>query len=743
MTLARIERLMPTPNAQGPTRLLRDALGALRQQTPVRLFSLRFIDAELEARYRNDQFVAYLPVMRLALLLGFLLYLSFIIFDHVVVPEAMTAAWIVRFGVVGPILLGAFWFSFHPRFEALHQALMCVIGAAAGLGICLLMTLSPPPGNHLYNVGLIIVVIYGFHFMRLRFLLATGLAWLYFTAHLLQLTLVGTADPAVMIGSLSLLATTNVVEMVAGYLQELYLRRDFMHRVRLADGEERMRNIAANIPGSVFRCVRRDDGDFDVRYMSHGLRRVFDRSPDAVMETPDLWTQWLHPDDREAWRTLLRDFSRTSKPVSHECRVIGDGGEMKWMRMNARSHRRPNGDMVWDGIMLDITDLKAREAELQQAQKMEALGQLTGGVAHDFNNLLTVISGNLQLIAEDSEPDGEIRAMAGEAQGAVDQGQALTRQLLAFARKQSLDPTSLDLSGLVYGMTAMLRRTLGATVDVRTALPEGMPPILADRAHLQNAILNLALNAKDAMNGAGTLTLAVEQATLDQAYCEEHPDCQPGDYVMLSVSDSGCGMTADVLAHVFEPFFTTKDSGSGSGLGLSMIYGFVRQTRGHIHIYSEAGQGTTVRLYLPVAHERPRDDSAGATAPVRGQGELILLVEDNNGVRKLARRMLEDLGYRVREAVSGAAALDKLDDSVDLLFTDMTMPGDMNGAELAEMARQRMPDLPIMFATGYTEHSPVYEKFIECGALVLSKPFRKEMLAECVVRTLAQRDTFA
>lgn len=718
-------------------------MSALLQQIPVHPFSLRFIDSTLEARYRHDQFTSYLPVMRLALLMGFLLYLSFIVFDHVVVPEALSAAWLIRFGVVGPLLMGSFWFSFHRRFETLHQGLFCVIAASAGLGICTLMALSPSPGNHLYNVGLIIVVIYGFHFMRLRFLLATALAWLFFTAHLIQLTLISHVEPAVMIGSLSLLATTNVVEMVAGYLQELYIRRDFLLRSRLADGEERLRSIAVNIPGSVFRCVRGNSGNFDVRYMSQGLRRVFDRSPEAVMENSELWTRWLHPDDVESWQKLLRDFAHTDKPVSHECRVVGESGETKWMRMNARSHTRDNGDTVWDGIMLDITDLKAREAELQQAQKMEALGQLTGGVAHDFNNLLMVISGNLQLITEDSEPDSEIREMAGEAQGAVDQGQALTRQLLAFARRQSLDPTALDLSALVYGMTAMLSRTLGATVEIRTALPENTPPILADRAHLQNAILNLALNAKDAMGGAGSLTLEVEPTTLDAAYVEEHPDCQPGSYVMLSVSDSGCGMTADVLEHVFEPFFTTKESGSGSGLGLSMIYGFVRQTRGHIHIYSEPGQGTTVRMYLPVAHETPRDETIATPALAQGQGELILLVEDNSGVRKLTSRMLEDLGYRVRQAVSGPDALDKLDDDIDLLFTDMTMPGGMNGAELAEIARQRMPELQVMFATGYTEHSPVYEKFIECGSLVLSKPFRKDMLAECVLRTLAQRDSLA
>lgn len=741
MTVAQPDQPALASSQRPRHHVLKTALATLLADIPVHPLSLRFTDRELEERYRHELFVAYLPVMRLAMLLGFLLYQGFIVFDYFVVPQAITAAWIIRFGLIGPLLLGTLLFSFHPRFEDLHQGLFCVVAGSAGLGICALMALSPPPGNHLYSVGLIIVVIYGFHFIRVRFLYATAIAWLFFAAHLTQLTVVSTVEQAVLIGSLSLLATTNLVEMIVGYVQELYIRRDFLHQSRLADSEQRLRNIAANIPGSVFRCIRRSNSTFDVRYMSQGLRRVFDRSPETVMSTPEEWNRWLHPEDVRGWDELLRSFSDADTPVSHECRLIGDNGAMKWMRMNARSHRRANGDIVWDGIMLDITDLKAREAELQQAQKMEALGQLTGGVAHDFNNLLTVISGNLQLIAEDSEPDTETHEMADEALAAVDQGQALTRQLLAFARRQSLDPSSLDLSALVFGMTAMLRRTLGQGVDIRTSLPEGMPAILADRAHLQNAILNLALNAKDAMNGAGTLTLAVEAATLDAAYCEEHPDSVPGDYVMLAVSDSGCGMAPEVLEHVFEPFFTTKESGSGSGLGLSMIYGFVRQTRGHIHIYSEPGQGTTVRLYLPVAHEKPQDGFEPAGTAPQGQGELILLVEDNDGVRKLARRMLHDLGYRVREANSGPDALGKLDDSVDMLFTDMNMPGGMSGAELAEQARRTYPELQVLFATGYTEHSPAYEKFIECGALLLSKPYRKDLLASLVARTLAQRDT--
>jgi PAS domain S-box-containing protein len=371
------------------------------------------------------------------------------------------------------------------------------------------------------------------------------------------------------------------------------------------------------------------------------------------------------------------------------------------------------------------------EAQLRAAQRMEAIGQLTGGVAHDFNNLLTVILGNAEMLVESLSDDAQLRLLAEMTQTAAQRGAELTQRLLAFARRQPLDPAAVDVNGLLGSMDALLRRTLGDEVEVELVRGGGLWRALVDAPQLENALLNLCLNARDAMPDGGRLTIETANAALDDAYAREAEEVEPGQYVMIAVSDTGVGMTEEVRARAFDPFFTTKAVGRGSGLGLSMVFGFVKQSRGHVRLYSEPGQGTTVRLYLPrAAAEPPAVASAVPEGLPRG-AEAVLLVEDDTQVREHAARLLESLGYRVLAAPDGPSALALLREgkAVDLLFTDVVMPGGMNGRELADAARALRPGLPVLFTSGYTENAIVHHGRLDRGVLLLAKPYRRGELA--------------
>jgi PAS domain S-box-containing protein len=382
---------------------------------------------------------------------------------------------------------------------------------------------------------------------------------------------------------------------------------------------------------------------------------------------------------------------------------------------------------IFTGFVRDLTTRQKIEQELRQAQKMEAVGQLTGGVAHDFNNLLTVITGNLEMLEAKVSGQRE-HELLSEAQEAAVLGARLTERLLAFGRRQPLRAKRVDAGELLTQFSELLRRTLGETIELRTIVPARPHEAVIDPSQLQNAILNLAINARDAMPAGGKLFIELGEATLDAAYAKAHADVQIGRYVSIAVTDTGRGMTREVRERAFEPFFSTKPVGSGTGLGLSMVYGFVKQSGGHVLIDSQPDQGTTVRLYLPFAQA-----GAGAvtglpapreTATYRGSGETVLVVEDDARVRRVATARLRELGYDVLEADSGPSALEILEggDSIDLVFTDMVMPGGMNGLQLAQAVRATWPEIRILFTSGYAEPEVVSQTQSE-GADWLRKPY--------------------
>ncbi len=379
------------------------------------------------------------------------------------------------------------------------------------------------------------------------------------------------------------------------------------------------------------------------------------------------------------------------------------------------------------------------EAQLVQAQKMEAVGQLTGGIAHDFNNLLQVISGNLQLLQEElGQADPRLRRVRNALAG-VHRGTELASQLLAFGRQQPLDPRPVNLGRLVRGMDDMLRRTLGEAIEIETVVAGGLWNCMADPSKLENLLLNLAINARDAMDGAGRLTIEAGNALLDDGYAGAHTDVKAGQYVMLAVTDTGCGIPPDIRDKVFDPFFTTKGPGDGTGLGLSMVYGFVKQSGGHIKIYSEPGEGTTFRVYLPRTR-LPEDvpNEAAASAVQTGGNETILVVEDDAAVREISTDLLRALGYHVLEASNADNALIVINSGVhiDLLFTDVVMPGQLRSTELARMACQRLPDLKVLFTSGYTQNAIVHAGRLDDGVELIAKPFTSDALARKIRQVL-------
>ena len=394
--------------------------------------------------------------------------------------------------------------------------------------------------------------------------------------------------------------------------------------------------------------------------------------------------------------------------------------------------------LTFQGFVMALEDLTQRhalEAQLRQAQKMEAIGQLTGGLAHDFNNLLLVILGNLGLLAETLPPDDEeSRINCTEARDAALRGAALIRSLLAFARRQPLRPERIDINALIGEQMVLLRRTLGERIEIATELSADLWPVMVDAAQLEAALVNLATNARDAMPRGGRLAIVTRNCRLDEDYAARHPEVTPGDHAVIEVGDTGIGMSEDVTAHIFEPFFTTKERGAGTGLGLSMVFGFLKQSGGHINVHSEVGIGTTFRLFLPRARDplRPEEEAPAASVPL-GQGEKILLVEDSDSIRRLATRMLTQLGYDPTPVSNVADALGYLsgNHTVDLLFTDIVMPGKADGLDLATVVRERWPSVKILLTSGFPDNDGRRD-LADFDLPLLSKPYQREELARMV-----------
>lgn len=444
-----------------------------------------------------------------------------------------------------------------------------------------------------------------------------------------------------------------------------------------------------------------------------------------------------HPDDLSA--NLAKRAEVTAGIVGSEIfekRYLHRNGSVVWARLVGAPMRDDDGRIVSLFAMVeDITERKLFDERRRQSQRMEAVGQLTGGMAHDFNNLLTVILGNAELLAESLRHDSDSLEFANTIVRSALQGADLTHRLLAFARRQALETRNIDLNQLVDDMGRILRRTLGEDVQLELCLTEDLWLCAADSSQVESAVLNLALNARDAMPEGGRLVIESTNAVLDQMYASQHAELLPGDYVCLAVSDTGTGISPEQLGQVMEPFFTTKPKGKGTGLGLSSVFGFVKQSRGHMAIYSEVGHGTTVKLYLPRSVEGAVESSTRPQAANRllsGRAEeVILIVEDDAMVREYACHQVRSLGYTIYSAGTATEALELLraHPETTLLFTDVVMPGEMGGRQLADVACRSYPGLKVLYTSGYTENAVIHNGHLDPGVQLLGKPYRRETLA--------------
>jgi len=425
----------------------------------------------------------------------------------------------------------------------------------------------------------------------------------------------------------------------------------------------------------------------------------------------------------------------TARFRSPQCRADEDA--MFQSKIGARTveigtHPTSDGGVLLSSV--DVTQRVQTEAAAAQVQKMEAIGQLTGGVAHDFNNLLQIIRSNLDLLSRQLDEHPRAKQRINNALAGVERAAQLTRQLLAFARRQPLEPHPVNLARMVTEMSDLLRRTLGEQIEIETVVSGELWNALADPTQIENALLNLAINARDAMPDGGKLTIELANASLDEEYAAHQGDVTPGQYVLLAVTDTGTGMPPEIMARAFEPLFTTKPEGRGTGLGLAQVYGFVRQTGGHIKIDSEVGQGTTVKIYLPRTKQAEERDAPKVLEPIVGGTETVLVVEDDTQVRRGAVDILGNLGYRVLQAASIEYAVEMLEKGgrIDLLFTDVVMPGPFKAADLAKRARELQPHIAVLFTSGYTENTIIHNRQFEPDTSLVGKPYRREDLARKV-----------
>lgn len=475
-------------------------------------------------------------------------------------------------------------------------------------------------------------------------------------------------------------------------------------------------------------------------WWSESMYTLFGFHPEKEAPTPDNWAARIHPDDRNnVVPSLIHAIDGDASDWEAEYRYKRNDGTYAYISDRCFVIRDKDGTATRIvGGMSDVTARKHMLDQIEQADRLHSIGQLTGGVAHDFNNLLTVILGNSELLVEGLNDQVNLQSLATVSRDAALRGSQLTQRLLAFARRQALEPRSVDIQFLLKDMESLLRRTLRENIDIEIVNAGGLWQALVDPAQLEGAILNLSLNARDAMPEGGKLTIETGNAYLDDSYAETHNEVKTGQYVLISICDTGEGISGENLSKVFDPFFSTKGVGKGTGLGLSMVYGLVKQSNGHIKIYSELEHGTTVKIYLPRSVESEVTEPKNATVKVVGGTERILAVEDDELVREFVRNQLLVLGYHVLIAGNAEEALRILrsDEKVDLLFTDIVMPGDLNGRQLAEEAKKLRPELKVLYTSGYTENAIVHHGRLDPGVQLLSKPYRRNDLAKKIRHVL-------
>ena len=511
-----------------------------------------------------------------------------------------------------------------------------------------------------------------------------------------------------------------------------------------AEMQEQMSNIIATIPGAVFSFQLQPNATSFFPFASSRFHDIFNLSPEDLERNAEVAFATVHPDYLPRLKTAIQDSFERMTPLHQEFRVQHPERGPLWVEIKALPARQPDGSILWHGIATDITERKTLESQYRQSQKMEALGQLTGGVAHDFNNLLGVILGNLDLL-ERLVADNEAAAKRVQtAQKAVLRGEDLTRRLLAFSHRQQLNPAPTRLDKSIQNVIAMASRVLGPEITIKMNLDKSVPLVFVDASGLENALLNLAVNARDAMPKGGSLTIATGLSDLEESYPPvQAGDIKPGRYARITLSDTGEGMSRETLQRVFEPFFTTKPRGKGTGLGLAMVYGFVKQSGGIVRIYSEMGQGTTVSFFLPLADHIPLPAPTVVDHDLRSKaGVTVLVVDDEVALLEIAVAYAEEMGCRVLQATDGPSALATVqrEPGIELLLTDIIMPGGMNGVELAGKVRQLLPEIKVIYSSGFPSDALAESNGTTVDGPLLTKPYQRNDFVAAVRREIGRSD---
>lgn len=515
----------------------------------------------------------------------------------------------------------------------------------------------------------------------------------------------------------------------------------------LVDANRQFADMASNVPGAIFRYIEWTDGRSEIEFMSPGCQAIWELPPeDLTRDATPMWEMIL-PEDLPAMAASVQRSSDTLKPWNHRWRIKTPSGVVKWLEGFGRPIRADDGGTVWNSLILDVTRAVLAEQKsaetmrlLHEAGKQETIGRLAGGVAHDFNNLLTVVTGSAEALIYGGD-DVDHAALGQSILKAADMGAELTKRLVSFARKADLHPSRFDVNAEVTSLRDVLRSVLPANIKLQVALADGLPSIFADRSFLASSLLNLALNARDAIASDGAITIETSLVQVTEDFAQSRGETVvPGPYVMVAVTDTGEGMPVEILSRIFEPFFTTKPANKGTGLGLPMVDGFVRQSGGMIRVYSEPGHGTSFRLYLPVL-DGVVEETAGlhsAAHPVSGPA-TVLLVEDQAEVRHVLQMILAGSGHTVIEAASGDAGLEAFlfhRDKIDVVVSDVVMPGRLQGPEMVAEIRRYRAEIPVIYVSGYPHEANVHGNGIRRTDLTLTKPVSRDALRAAVARAL-------
>ncbi len=747
---------------------------------------------ELEKKFQADYYNGSIGLLRLSFLLGIFYYSIFTILDAMALPEVRTELSIVRFLFVCPAILATFILSFTKSFHKWWQLAASITTAIAGLGIVIMTIITPELGRNNYYPGIILILFYCYMLIKLRFVWATGTGWLIFVAYILSIILFPGMDPRIVAINIFFLSSGNILGMFGGYTLEYYTRKDFFFRYLLKRESEKVERANSELEEKVREKTQKLQQDIHRReqleqklkeremhlrsiiqnpegYMIYRLKAGPDSmSPTVTHVSPSItdligvspeesrnYTKWfanVHPEDLSR---LIEANQRGMTPpfvFAEEFRYNHPTKGTIWLQAhtNGIPYADDPGNIEWaHGIMTDITEQKKAEEEreklqiqLIQAQKMESVGRLAGGVAHDFNNKLTVILGYTEMAMAQVAPGQPLHTDLGQILKAANHSKDITRQLLAFARKQTIAPEALDLNETVAGMLLMLQRLIGEDIDL-VWLPGATPrPVKMDPSQIDQIMANLCVNARDAIAGVGKITIKTDNVTLDAASGMGQPDFYPGDFVLLAVSDDGSGMDQATSDNIFEPFFTTKAVNQGTGLGLATVYGIVKQNNGFINVHSTLGTGTTFKIYLPrYASAVDRINAESGPEISRGRGETVLLVEDEEAIMDMGRIMLEELGYRVVAANTPGDALrlaTEHADGIHLLITDVVMP-EMNGSDLADELHRLYPEIKTMFMSGYTADVIAHRGVLDDGVNFIQKPFTMKDLGLKIRATLGQK----